>query len=254
MRPRKVIPHGYVLGVDTSSDILGVGLLPRYAKTPTESSVTFVRRSESSEIATMEIDAGLHHVEQLVPTVEALLRRREVSTAELVGLVAAKGPGSFTGLRIGVSLLKGMSGVSGTPLALVPTLEAHALPYSGASELVCSALDARKDRFYVQFFRNGEYLTPALDLTPREAADRGISLLSRQEKVLLVGPDAGKLFDAFQEVGTDLQPELPGVYRRSAIRGLLIAGDYRLHRGDELPDDGGPLYLRGSEAVFPIKR
>jgi tRNA threonylcarbamoyladenosine biosynthesis protein TsaB len=250
---RKRSAVGYLLAVDTSSDILGVGLLPR--ELPGEpgspdTEVTHEGHTESDAVSTIEVDAGLHHVERVMPVVEDLMAIAGVSTTELLGLVAAKGPGSFTGLRIGVSLLKGVSAVGGAPLVLVPTLEAHAAPYREEQGLVCAALDARKQRFYVQFFRNGEYLTPALDLTPGQIAERAASLLLEGERLILAGPDAEKLQGAQQIPAA----YLPAVRRRSAVRGLLVEGNRRLLAGERLPDDGGPLYLRGSEAVFPGRR
>ena len=259
MPKAKEKPAGYILAVDTSSDILGVGLLPRYtatAATPGDSNPGGEAEmdTENEAIATIEVDAGLHHVEQVMPVVQDLLGIAGVETGELLGLVAAKGPGSFTGLRIGVSLLKGMSAVNDAPLILVPTLEAYAAPYRRVSGLVCAALDARKHRFYVQFFRDGSYLTPALDLTPREAAERGASLMEPGDSLILAGPDAEKLQSGLQN-GSDLpNSRLPEIRRRSAVRGLLLEGNRRLLAGERVPDDGGPLYLRGSEAVFPTKR
>lgn len=250
-------PTGYVLAVDTSSDILGVGLLPRYAVAADGASagVSHLQSAveldtESDAIAAIDVDAGLHHVERVMPLVEDILGIAGVEIGELLGLVAAKGPGSFTGLRIGVSLLKGFSAVNDAPLVLVPTLEAFAAPYRQVSGLVCAALDARKQRFYVQFFREGHYLTPALDLTPGEVGERAASLMRRGDTLVLAGPDAAKLH---REAGL-ADGYLPEIRRRSAVRGLLVEGNRRLMDGERLPDDGGPLYLRGSEAVFPPKR
>ncbi|MFP4301592.1 MAG: tRNA (adenosine(37)-N6)-threonylcarbamoyltransferase complex dimerization subunit type 1 TsaB [Spirochaetaceae bacterium] len=241
---REPTAAGYLMAVDTSSELLGVGLLPRYSEGDKP-----ITDTESDKIATIEVDAGLHHVERVMPAVEELLTVHEVNVTDLLGLLAARGPGSFTGLRIGVSLLKGISAVTGAPILLVPTLEAFAEPFAREEGLLLSALDARKGRFYVQFYRRGTYLTPALDLTVPETAERASSLLEPGEPIILVGPDSGKLRE---QIG--LSCTLPALRRRSAVRGLLIAGDRRLRAGERLPDEGGPLYLRGSEAVFPRRR
>lgn len=241
MGKQEPTPRGYLLGVDSSSEILGVGLLPHCADK--EQSVT---DTESEAISTIEVDAGLHHVERVMPLVEELLEIKKVDASELLGLVAAKGPGSFTGLRIGVSLLKGFSAATGAPLVLVPTLEAFAKPFDRQEGLLLSALDARKGRFYLQFYREGEYLTPALDLNPQKIEERATSLLRPGEALTLAGPDAPKLAERL-----GCACVLPALRRRSAIRGLLLAGDQRLRSGEELSEAGGPLYLRGSEAVFP---
>lgn len=244
MSKQKESISAYLLGVDTSSDILGIGLLPHCAENDHS-----IADTESESISVIEVDAGLHHVERVMPMVEELLAMKKVSPPELLGLVAAKGPGSFTGLRIGVSLLKGFSAVTGAPLVLVPTLEAFAKPFDRAEGLVLSALDARKGRFYVQFYRNGDYLTPALDLSPEETEERAYSLLKPRERLIVAGPNGSELRDRLE-----LPCALPALRRRSAVRGLLIAGEHRLRAGERLPDGGGPLYLRGSEAVFPSRK
>ena len=246
-------PAGQLLAVDTSSDILGVGVLPELDPP--------IIDPESPEIMTMELDLGLHHVEEVATTVNHLLEIVGLSPDDLTGLIAAKGPGSFTGLRIGASILKGISAVTDAPITLVPTLEAHALPYRNSPGLVCALVDARKSRFYVQFFRGGEYLTPALDLPADKILERAATLRRPEEQLLLIGPDASKLGEPTsgsrldQSVGSEIGPvTVTPIRRRSAVRGLLMAGAAQLEHGEVLPDKGGPLYLRGSEAVFPRKR
>lgn len=240
---RRTEVTSYLLAVDTSSELLGVGLLPLHPDTPSQVD------AESREILSIEVDAGLRHVERVMPLVEELLAIAEVAVKELSGLVAPKGPGSFTGLRIGVSLLKGLSAATDTPITLVPTLEAFAAPFVSDPGLVCSVLDARKGRFYTQFFRAGEYLTPALDLTPQEIEARGAGLLKEGESLTLAGPDGDKLAALME-----MEAILPPLRRRSAVRGLLARGRVQLADRHHLSDDGGPLYLRGSEAVFPSRK
>ncbi|MFW6216009.1 MAG: hypothetical protein ACOC45_08675, partial [Alkalispirochaetaceae bacterium] len=113
--------------------------------------------------------------------------------------------------------------------------------------LVLSLLDARQARFYVQFFRNGDYLTPALDLSPAAVAERAATLRAPGERLLLAGPDAGRL------EGIEGASPAP-LRRRSAVRGLLVRGEAALLRGQTVAEDVGPLYLRGSEAVFPRRK
>ncbi|MFW5811673.1 MAG: tRNA (adenosine(37)-N6)-threonylcarbamoyltransferase complex dimerization subunit type 1 TsaB [Alkalispirochaetaceae bacterium] len=233
---------GYLLAVDTSSALLGVGLMPHYQGDRAGHIDT-----ESEQIRSLEIDAGLGHVERLAPAVEELLELTGVSPGELLALVAPRGPGSFTGLRIAVSLIKGMAAATGAPIILVPTLEAYAEPLRGEQALVLSLLDARQARFYVQFFRNGDYLTPALDLSPAAIAGRAATLRAPGERILLAGPDAGRL------EGIEGASPAP-LRRRSAVRGLLVRGEAALLRGQTVAEDVGPLYLRGSEAVFPRRK
>jgi len=89
--------------------------------------------------------ASRSHVASLPALVERVLARASLAIGDVEGLAISIGPGSFTGLRIGLGLAKGIAFAGGLPLAAVPTLEALA-EVAGArpGQTVCAALDARK--------------------------------------------------------------------------------------------------------------
>src|SRR5262249_2454622 len=89
-------------------------------------------------------DIALPHSERLMAMVDRLLQDCGCAIADLEGLAVSIGPGSFTGLRVGVATVKGLALVLGCPVAAVPTLDALAsnLPFADAP--VCPVLDARK--------------------------------------------------------------------------------------------------------------
>ena len=99
--------------------------------------------------------ASLHrprvHAEQLVPLVDNLLERAAVNRADLDAIAVSMGPGSYTGLRIGVSTAKGLAMALDAALIGVPTLEALAAsvqPAAATGDVACALLDARRDEVY----------------------------------------------------------------------------------------------------------
>jgi tRNA threonylcarbamoyladenosine biosynthesis protein TsaB len=97
------------------------------------------------------------HMTLLPGLIERVLARAGLGIGDVEGLAISIGPGSFTGLRIGLGLVKGLAFAGGLPLATVPTLEALAM-VAGAEpgQCVCAALDARKREVYAAVFDVGE--------------------------------------------------------------------------------------------------
>ncbi|MBI4495323.1 MAG: tRNA (adenosine(37)-N6)-threonylcarbamoyltransferase complex dimerization subunit type 1 TsaB [Deltaproteobacteria bacterium] len=97
------------------------------------------------------------HSTRLMPAIDHLLRQASRSIREVGGIALALGPGSFTGLRIGVATAKGLAYARRIPVAGVPTLDGLAQNARFAPGLVCPVLDARKKEVYAALYRgNGE--------------------------------------------------------------------------------------------------
>ena len=96
------------------------------------------------------------HSERLMPSIHKLLEESSAKVHDLQGIALSLGPGSFTGLRIGVSTAKGLAYALKIPVAGVSTLEALAwnVPYHSA--VICPLLDARKKEVYAAFFQGDE--------------------------------------------------------------------------------------------------
>jgi tRNA threonylcarbamoyladenosine biosynthesis protein TsaB len=104
--------------------------------------------------------ASLHrprvHAEQLVPLVDNLLDRAAIERADVDAIAASMGPGSYTGLRIGVSTAKGLAMALNAALIGVPTLEALAAsvcPFAAEGDVACAFLDARRDEVYAAAYQ-----------------------------------------------------------------------------------------------------
>src|ERR1041384_3228184 len=125
-----------VLAVETSSLAGGVALLdgPRL-------------------VAEYLLDVSVTHSERLMSAVDRVLADARWTPRELTGLAVAVGPGSFTGLRIAVSTVKGLALALGLPIAAVPTLDAMAAAGPWVSLPICPVLDARKGEVYASRYR-----------------------------------------------------------------------------------------------------
>jgi len=168
------------------------------------------------------------HQERLAPMAAELMAGR--SFADIRKLVATVGPGSFTGLRVGLAFAKGLQLATGAPLAGVGTLQALAASADGAAG--AGVIDARRGLVYVQAFAAGEALGPP-DIVPiAEAAQR----LGALENLTLVGPGAPLLAGALPDAKLDPRPA-PDLGQLGRLAELANpAPDLR------------PLYLRAPDA------
>lgn len=182
-------------------------------------------------------NSGLTHSTTLMPMAESLLDHCGVALREVDCLAVAAGPGSFTGLRIGISTVKGLAWGAEKPCAGVSTLEAMAWNLAHVDGVICCAMDARRHQVYNALFRAR---AGALErLTP----DRAISLedLARereglQETQIVVGDGAQLCYNDAKARGQSLQLAPPhlrfqsawGVARAAlelARRGGLVSGE-----------------------------
>ncbi len=190
------------------------------------------------------------HAERLMPMVEAVMNEAGVNYKALGAIAVTVGPGSFTGVRVGLATARGLALAAAVPLIGISTLEAlaAAVPESEVEEnrLLC-ALDALRGQVYAQWFdAAGGALTPPMAASATEAADA-----LGPARGLVVGSGAKAILAALEATGR-------GVIRRShapdwpdaAIFGRLVArrathagGAGRLAQGPV-----SPLYLRDAGA------
>ncbi len=109
--------------------------------------------SETSLLAETTVVSDQTHSKHLMTSIDQVLRMAQLQIDELDGFSVTKGPGSFTGLRIGISVIKGLVAASGKPLLGVSTLDVLARQAGTALALICSVIDARKDEVYFSRYR-----------------------------------------------------------------------------------------------------
>jgi tRNA threonylcarbamoyladenosine biosynthesis protein TsaB len=127
-----------VVGIDTSTSCGAVGLI-----------------DEREVLSDYLLNIPVTHSERLLGAIEFVLREARCSTRDVDGWAISLGPGSFTGLRIGVSTVKGLAFATGKPVAGVASLDVLASQVSPTPYLICPVLDARKKEVYSAFYRYG---------------------------------------------------------------------------------------------------
>ncbi len=140
------------------------------------------------------------HSERLLPTIDDTLKDAKVRISDIDGFAISIGPGSFTGLRIGASTIKGLAFATGKPVVGIPTLDALAENVLFTDYLVCPILDARKKEVYTAFYKRDEKNT-LRKLTTDLAIGPGDLLKRINEKVVFLG-------DAIDVYGALIRGEL----------------------------------------------
>jgi tRNA threonylcarbamoyladenosine biosynthesis protein TsaB len=107
----------------------------------------------SGLIAELRLNVKSTHSERLMTGIDHVLKQAGLKVSDIDVFAVAIGPGSFTGLRIGLSTMKGFSYATGKPIVSVPTLEALAWNFPYCKSPVCTMLDARKKEVYAALFK-----------------------------------------------------------------------------------------------------
>jgi tRNA threonylcarbamoyladenosine biosynthesis protein TsaB len=156
---------------------------------------------EEDILAEIYLSQGRHHAEVLLPAMDRLFLLTGLTPADVDLLACTVGPGSFTGLRIGVSTVKGLALATGKPVVGVSTLEALAMNAAASSRLICPMLDARKGQVYAGVYRMGPDARPQA-VRPERLADAAQFLRELdQEEVLFLGDGAIRNEQLIRETG-----------------------------------------------------
>jgi tRNA threonylcarbamoyladenosine biosynthesis protein TsaB len=219
--------QGWLLAIDTSSDRAGIALL----------------RGEALHACSWP--AARAQTTQVPPRVHDLLATVGITPADLSGVAVASGPGTFTGLRVGLSLAKGFAIAGGLPIVGVPTLVATALPWARAGVPVVAVLPAGRGRLVWQHIRPEELdeATPPVNGTPDEL----LAALPAMGTAAVVGELPGPLAAALEPAAVPVVVT-PGLGGR--IEAVALLGQQRLRdgRADDLATLE-PVYVHGTSRV-----
>jgi tRNA threonylcarbamoyladenosine biosynthesis protein TsaB len=197
-----------------------------------------------------EADAGLRHSELVMDIVDMLMDKAALKPQDLSGVVCMGGPGSFTGLRIGFAIAKGLSLSLGIPFAAIPTLDCIAWPFSAWPGTVVPALDAKKGAFFCALYQGGKRLCPDMDAAPEEIASAiSAALTNAPGQILLTGPAAPLLYEKVYTPGTklDINPG-KGLRWGNAQTLLQIARETNCITQCNTDPSCVPVYIRKSDA------
>ena len=143
------------------------------------------------------VNNGLNHSRTLLPMIDSVLQKAGVPIEKVDAFVCTNGPGSFTGVRIGVATVKGLAAAKDKPCAGLSTLLSMA--YGGPDGLLCCVMDARRGQFYTALFeKTGDTVTR---LTPDDAlaGEEIVSLLKKQARPFTLLGDGADAFLPFAE-------------------------------------------------------
>lgn len=193
---------------------------------------------------TVVIQAELKQSERLIPTIQYVLEQACLEPNDLDFMATTIGPGSFTGLRLGLTALKAFNLSTECPLYGVPTLDSYIYQFRDFSGTIIPVIDAKKDRFYFSLYRNGQKIVEDLDISAKEA----LNYIDIEESVLLIGEDS----NLFKEKILEIRPtqNIRTFNGTLNVSENLIFMANEMHKKGEKPlqDYDGPIYLRKSEA------
>lgn len=194
---------------------------------------------------------GLKHSERLLPLIHSLMKEAELTPMDLDLIACAKGPGSFTGLRIAMATAKGISCATQKPLVSILTPD-YLIAGVPSDILSIVLIDAKKKRYYGRIYKNGTPLSEPLDIAPMDLANKILTIAPDEKAILITGPDALKgkeeLESAFKEMKQKIDLQVDPLFRASRIGFLAqMAVDQYNEKGSD-SEGSGPFYIRRSEA------
>ena len=191
------------------------------------------------------VDNGLTHSELLLPMAENLLSSLKLTFSDVELLAASVGPGSFTGVRIGVSLVKGIAFGKNIPCVAVSTLEALAENLRGLDGTVLPVMDARRNQVYTATFKDGKRLCDDRAMAVSELAGE---LTESDGDIYVVGDGYDSVYAALKVRGARVK-ETPVLLRSESAYSVARVA-YRKHLAGESVTDLAiaPTYLRMPQA------
>ena len=194
-------------------------------------------------------DTGLTHSRTLMPLAESLLRNVGLSARDMDAFAVAAGPGSFTGLRIGVAAAKGLAFGAERPAVGVSALAAMARNVAFADGLVISAMDARRAQIYEATFRADagklERLTPDRAVSLADLADE---LSENAAPILVVGDGAALCAECLNSHGVPCRIAPPHLIMQNAVS-VALEAETMPESAYVSAQDLRPVYLRPPQAV-----
>lgn len=221
-----------ILAIDTATQVSSVAVL-----------------KEGRLLAELTMQGKLTHSETLLPHIEQVLKMAAVAKEELTGIAVSNGPGSFTGLRIGLAAAKAMSYVLGIPLVGVSTLQALAYQLPAPGVRVMCLLDAQKGNAYVESYRWENNSLQVVDsVQVAKITDIVAACANMNEQVILLGDAVQKKVAGKLELPANVSVAPSHIVMpRAACVAML--GQAKLLAGEtDNVMDLEPVYIRRSEA------
>jgi len=222
-----------ILALDTSTNVASVAIL-----------------EDDVIIGEYSCNKGKTHSQRLMPMIQSLLEKVGLCATDMDAFSASIGPGSFTGLRIGVTTVKSMAFAARKPVISVHTLDALAYNCSMSKALICPIIDARNSQVFTAIYKfvNGklERLTDYLGIHINELVD---IIRPMEGEIVLLGDACSMHRDYFAaELGERLSIAPPNTALAKASSVAVLARNAFLDGKLESCYDMVPFYLRKSQA------
>ena len=192
------------------------------------------------------INNGLTHSQTLMPMVEKALKDSGVSIKDIDLFAITNGPGSFTGVRIGIASVKGMADALNKKCMAISTLEVIAEPLKNEDCIACAVMDARCNQVYTAIFENGKRLCEDKAVLIDEL---GVELKTYNKKVVFIGDGSVLCYEKLKDVVTDISVADENIrYIHASSIGRLA--EDKIENGEEPIDSAKlvPYYLRLPQA------
>lgn len=205
--------------------------------------------SDDRLVAETVVNHKKTHSQKMLPQIDAMLRCAEVSPEEIDCFAAAVGPGSFTGVRIGVATAKAFAQAVQKPCAAVSTLHALANNVRVFDGLICPILDARRGQVYNALFRGGRGLERLCDDRALALAELLETLLPQEGPVMFLGDGVAVHQAAIRDALGDRARFAPLTQRMNLAGSVAELGAAMYQNGETVPyADLVPQYVRLSQA------
>jgi tRNA threonylcarbamoyladenosine biosynthesis protein TsaB len=220
-----------ILAIDTSAQVAGVCIL-----------------NETAVLSEFSVNNKLTHSQTLMPMMEAALSCAKLTFSDVDAFAVSVGPGSFTGIRIGVSAVKGLAFAAGKPCIPVSTLEALAHNVN-ADGMICAAMDARCGQVYnALFWQNAGTLSRLCADRAISIKDLGADLLKFDENIFLVGDGADLCYNGLGSENPAIrQVPIHLKLQRASSVGLVALEQLRAEKSCSAAELM-PVYLRLPQA------
>ncbi len=232
------VKDSYILSIDTSTRSCSVAL-------------TVGGLSDGNVVASLLLNNSVTHSRRLLSAIDSLLKTTETDWEAISGIAIGLGPGSFTGLRIGMATAKGLATAAKLPLLGVASLDGIASSCS-TDKLVCSVLDARKKEVYAAFYRQDakgkmHRQKDIVAISPNLLAEQTI------EPTLFIGDAVPLYMDVWSEKLGDKAFFAPAHLNIPNAANLGLLADELLKSNTYLNiAEASPLYVRASDAELSL--
>ncbi len=227
-----------ILSMDTATPCSAVAL-------------TLGTRKDGRVLASLSLTGKVTHSRRLFSAIDYLMQESGIDWSLIAGIGVSLGPGSFTGLRIGMATAKGLAAAAGKVLLGVSTLDSLAAKCV-SSRLICSILDARKKEVYSAFYRCND------TGFPERVSDMSVMAPEKlaaciNEPVIMVGDGAIVYGELFRELLGEKAIFAPSqLHEPSSVSLGMLAGEMFLSGRHLNVADAVPVYIRSSDAELNL--